>query len=358
MSIDVSIIDDADLSAYGRFVDNHPGGLFYHSLKHRQYLSGILGSARACYLAARRDGHIVAVLPAFIQDLADGRTIINSLPFFGSHGGILMSTGGDDRDAVMMALLDKLMTIAKEEKAISLTLIDNPFMPQNDFYKYYFDMEPSDLRIGQITDLSIMSEDNVADALMQKFHSKTRNMVRKAEKAGFDIEFGADLSAFNTLHEIHVRNMQAINGRAKPHIVFEQIFNVFENEKDYRLYFAKKDGKIAAGLLVLYYKHYCEYYTPVIEPEFRSEQPLSFLIFNAMQDSVARGCHLWNWGGTWLTQDGVHMFKGRWGAQNQPYHYYTRIFDRPYIEAHGQQLIDSGFFYVYPKPKAEERPTT
>lgn len=356
MSYDINIITEADWDAYGTFVDNHPGGLFYHSLKHQKFLAGVLGRVRSFYLVAKQEGRIVAVLPAFIQDLEDGRTIFNSLPFFGSHGGVLVAEDIQDKKTVMSALLDKLMAAAKEENAISLTLIDNPFAPQNDFYKEYFEMEPTDIRIGQVTDLRSAPDEDAAEALMLKFHSKTRNMVRKGEKSGFSVELGEGPDAFKILHQIHVNNMNAIGGRAKPQLVFDQIYNIFENGRDYRIYFAKKDGKIAAGLLVLYYKHYCEYYTPVIDAEFRSDQPLSFLIYRAMQDSLARGCHLWNWGGTWLTQDGVYMFKGRWGANSQPYHYYSRIFDKAYIDAHGARLIDNGFFYVYPKPKAEERP--
>jgi lipid II:glycine glycyltransferase (peptidoglycan interpeptide bridge formation enzyme) len=137
--------------------------------------------------------------------------------------------------------------------------------------------------------------------------------------------------------------MKAINGKEKPFFIFEAIHKIFEINKDYRLYIAEKKGEIAAALLLFYYKDYCEYFTPAINQKFRSEQPLSMLIFYAMQEASLRGCHYWNWGGTWLSQDGVYLFKKRWGAEENLYGYYCMAF---------QQLRHSltpQFYYVYPK---------
>ena len=49
---------------------------------------------------------------------------------------------------------------------------------------------------------------------------------------------------------------------------------------------------------------------------------MSLLIYEAMQEAARRGCRYWNWGGTWLTQDGVYFFKSRWGTEDRPYYYY------------------------------------
>ena len=44
----------------------------------------------------------------------------------------------------------------------------------------------------------------------------------------------------------------------------------------------------------------------MIKDQYRSEQPLSSLIFAAMKDCIEeRGSEIWNWGGT--------LAKSRWG---------------------------------------------
>ena len=60
---------------------------------------------------------------------------------------------------------------------------------------------------------------------------------------------------------------------------------------------------------------------------YRSEQPLSVLIFRAMQDAIKeKGSKHWNWGGTWKSQHGVYRFKSRWGAHDNKYRYHIKTY--------------------------------
>ncbi len=121
---------------------------------------------------------------------------------------------------------------------------------------------------------------------------------------------------------------QPIGGNAKPLSVFRTLYEIFDPKEDYNVYVAQKSDEFTAGLLVFYYKEYCEYFTPVINQKYRSEQPLSLLIFTAMKEAYKRRVKYWNWGGTWPThQEGVYLFKKRWGADERTYNYYTKIFD-------------------------------
>ena len=37
-----------------------------------------------------------------------------------------------------------------------------------------------------------------------------------------------------------------------------------------------------------------------------------------------QGFKLWNWGGTWRSQEGVYRFKNRWGAEDMVYRYFNK----------------------------------
>jgi lipid II:glycine glycyltransferase (peptidoglycan interpeptide bridge formation enzyme) len=78
---------------------------------------------------------------------------------------------------------------------------------------------------------------------------------------------------------------------------------------------------------------------------------MSLLIYQAMQEAAQRGCWHWNWGGTWLTQDGVYRFKNRWGAQSKPYFYYIREYARacPLRNLTAKEILaEYPNFYVLP----------
>ena len=76
---------------------------------------------------------------------------------------------------------------------------------------------------------------------------------------------------------------------------------------------AEYENKVIAALLVFLYNQPAEYYTPVILNEYRPLQPMSGLIYQAMQEAITCGMKWWNWGGTWKSQDGVYRFKKSWG---------------------------------------------
>jgi lipid II:glycine glycyltransferase (peptidoglycan interpeptide bridge formation enzyme) len=119
--------------------------------------------------------------------------------------------------------------------------------------------------------------------------------------------------------------MQMINGTAKPKIMFEKIPEIFQYDLDYRLYIAEYDSKVVAALLIFFFKDQVEYFLPVIHKDFRSYQPLSALIYTAMADSIKdKESKVWNWGGTWATQDTLYRFKKSWNAHDKEYRYHIK----------------------------------
>ena len=258
-----SILSEENETEYVNFLENHPGALFFHSLKYKHFLTVILESSEGMYLLAHSNSELVGVLPIFVKTLDNDRSLINSLPFYGSHGGVLIAEGIENQEEVKKALVDELVGMALEKNAISMTVVDNPAAAQSELYKGLISTEPSDERIGQITNIGV-NMDNLEEELMAVFHSKTRNMVRKGMKSGFEVKRDESLDSIKKIYEIHSQNMEAIGGTEKPLFIFEAIHEIFEAENDYAIYFAEKNGETAAGLLVFYYKEYCEYFTPVI----------------------------------------------------------------------------------------------
>ena len=318
----IELLDLAHEAAYRDLCTADPTSLVYHTLEYRDFLASVLPAAAPRYLLAFEGESLRAALPAFRIDGPHG-VIVNSLPFYGSNGGILSRSGVSE--SALRTLLDGFNDLCLSEQAVMSTIVMNPLRTDQDWVRAHYQPDFLDSRIGQLTRLPEDPGDGtLPDQLMSLFHQKTRNMVRKGIRGGFQVVEGGSDSAFRALHRIHDLNMESIGGLAKSWSVFDAIRTHFTHGRDYRLYMASRDDVVHAALLVLQANKTAEYFTPVVLEESRSDQPLSHLIFQAMQDAVHAGCEYWNWGGTWHSQEGVHRFKSRWGTTDIPYAYLVK----------------------------------
>jgi hypothetical protein len=176
-----------------------------------------------------------------------------------------------------------------------------------------------DVRIGQVTELPAMDSDLELN-LEKLMRQKTRNLVRKSLRQGFNRVCTLDPWAWDFLVDVHTRNLQMIGGNPKPRSHFDALRRTLPAHW-IRLSVACLGERPVAALLLVRYNRTVEYLTPVIEHDARSLQPLSFLIWNEMIDAVHDEFRWWNWGGTWTSQRSLHHFKAGWGARELPYEY-------------------------------------
>ena len=292
---------EADIAA---FVAGHSDGLIYYTPAFRRYLLAVAGGeCRSC--VAFEDGRVAGILPVLVKDGPYG-TVLNSLPFFGSNGGVLAASPG--AESALRAEYDRLATAA----AVA-TWISHPFMdataPRHNL---------TDERIAQWTMLP-------ADgSLPNEIEPSARRNIQKAQAARVIVRETADALPF--LEATHRDNMGAIGGRAKPAAFFSQLTTMTYG-RDWRLHLAEHEGGPVAALLTFAAAKTVEYVMPVVVDRARSLQPTALIIATAMADAAARGFTRWNWGGTWLTQEGVYRFKKKWGASERRYRYFITLAD-------------------------------
>lgn len=331
--------------AYEKFLLEQSNTLFFFTNKYRRLLKEFLKVEDYYFLAIDNESKIIGVLPSFLKRNDTYGHVLNSLPFYGSHGGIIEFSG---KETVKQELLKAFYAFAQTNQCISTTLITSPFETNLDFYHSKSEFTFVDQRIGQLTRLPKNSRSAYED-LFKILHYKTRNMVRKAQNTGLCITTENNESYYKFLIDTHLLNISEIGGIPKPEHFFKLIPKIFEYGTDYKLYTALLGKQTIAALLVFYFNKTVEYFTPVVLKEFRHFQPLSLLIFEVMKDGIKQGYEWWNWGGTWLTQDGVYRFKKRWGTEDKAYFYFTRLFNERILTLSRDQLLkEYPFFYVIP----------
>jgi len=267
--------------------------------------------------------------------------VYNSLPFYGSNGGIIAID-----DEVRNIIVDYYYKLLAEPNVAIGMVSTNPL---SQVKKDILNCDIVEDRNCQVTTISGISS---SDELMTKFHYKTRNMIRKSEKMG--VSFEVDNTAMPFLYNTHRLNMEAIGGIAKPKIFFDNIDKIYKPGVDYKIWVAKLDSKPISAILLFYYKNIIEYYTPVVDAEFRNLQSNSFLIYQAMLDGTLNGYKYWNWGGTWKSQTNLYRFKSRFGAKDHSYKYYINVVNKDVFKSTKSLLLDKySYFFTIPFDKIE-----
>lgn len=320
--------------AYNQFLLAQRSSLFYYSLKYRNFLKDLLGCEEK-YLVAL-DGELIhGILPLMYIEQDRGR-IYNSLPYYGSNGGILANN-----EKAYHELLYTYNAIASGQTTMASTIINNPFVQQKagDLVHNY-----KDYRIGQFT--SLLPTDANRESLMSRIDSSARRNVKKAVTEGVSAEIDCD--QIDRLRQMHQHNFIAIGRIPKTDAFFVAVSRHFAPGSDYEIYVAKKEGIVIAGLLLFYFNQTVEYFTPAVEEPYRSIQPLSLILITAMANAARRGFKWWNWGGTWENQVGVYRFK-KWGALERKYSYYTQLNDPTVLTWSEQEILHTfPYFFIVP----------
>jgi hypothetical protein len=314
------------------FVNAHDEGLIYYMPCFRRLLLSMLDCA-CLYRVAWRGEHVTGVLPLVAQDGPFG-VILNSLPFFGSNGGVLASDA--ESEAALRNEYQRLTAVAG---VIAATWISHPFAESAAVPVHQY----GDERIAQWT---VLPEVARREAVLALIDGSARRNVAKAKRSGVTVRETPD--ALDFLQDVHRRNMQAIGGRAKPAAFFDRLPQAMQFGRDWSLYVAEADGRPIAALLLFYGAKTAEYVMPVVEEDARELQPTATVLATAMTDAVARGMQRWNWGGTWLTQENVYRFKRKWGAKEKRYHYFITLNDVSLLTHSAAELVDAypNFFTV------------
>jgi hypothetical protein len=327
--MNIELLQSECAEEYDQFLLGHYYSLFYYSSKYKDFLKLLLGCEEE-YLLAREGANIRGILPLMYTQENEGR-VYNSLPYYGSNGGIIA-----DEAKAYCELVAAYNTITRSEMTLSVSTMGNPFAKQVEAKWKFQPIRNSseirynyiDYRIGQFTNISI--RDTHWNEILLRIDSSARRNVKKALREGVTVEI--DHTQMERLRQMHQENLCRSGGLPKSDKFFALVPRHFVSGQDFDLYVAKKDGLVIAGLLIFYFNQTVEYFTPAIDNEYRSVQPLSLILITAMAEASRRGFAWWNWGATGAHQTGVYRFKRKWGAMEKKYYYYTQLNDSSLLD--------------------------
>jgi FemAB-related protein (PEP-CTERM system-associated) len=283
---------------WDRFVLASPFGTFFHLSGWKTVVEKVLGRRTFCFVARDERG-IRGVFPiSWVRSRIFGDCLVSSP--LAVYGGIC----ADDGDAYT-SLLKAGQDLANRlgVKYLEMRNRTEPFpsdLPGRDLYVTF----TQDLSAGP-------------DKLMQALPRDTRYAVRKSIKAG--LEWTEDVS-LGEFYEIYAQSVHRLGTPVFSKKLFEVLRGVFP--RHCKLFGVRKDKKVIAAVLCLYFRDQVLPYYAGALPEFYKDSPNNFMYWSLIAQSCAEGYKLFDFGRS-KRGTGSFQFKSAWSMETAelPYRY-------------------------------------
>lgn len=281
------------------FVRAQPDWTSFHLFEWKGVLAREFGH-ECPFLCARDDeGQLVGVLPLVrVRSRLFGHFLM-SMPFV-NYGGPLGSEGA----------IQALATAAAEMSASSgvqlLELRSRSMLP--------VDLEVSHRKITVLLDLP-----DSAEALRRHIGSKLRSQVKRAEKEGVSVRFGAD--QVDPFFEVFSRHMRDLGTPTLPRSFFRHLATAFASDVWFGCAWLG-DTPIAAGAGF----HWRDEFEMTWASSLREHNRISpnmLLYWAFMARSIDCGARIFNFGRC-SENSGTHRFKRQWGSRDEKLWWYQR----------------------------------
>ena len=274
------------------------GWTHFHHYGWKRVMESVLGH-ECRYLAARdRAGHLIGILPlVHVRSLAFGRYLM-SMPFV-NYGGPVGS------DEAIRSLVDEARAVAAGDRAKLLELRSAIELP--------ITLPVSHRKVTVVLPLP----PGDPDAAWKGLGTKLRAQVKRPEKEGVAVRFGADqVDAFFAVFSRHMRDLGT---PTQPRALFRAIAEAFGDDVWFGCAYLE-DRPIAAGCGFRWGGEFEMTWASALI-EFNRTAPNMALYWAFIRRAAETGLHRFNFGRC-TPGSGTHRFKRQWGAVDEPLWWY------------------------------------
>ena len=302
MAVIISI--EAARSEWDAFVAAHPEATAYHAWDWRDVFGPVFGH-EPIYLAARRAGRIVGVLPlvAFRSRLFG--QFFCSLPFV-NYGGVLATTP----DAAT-PLVAEATRLARERGATHVEL-------------RHIARQLPDAPVKQHKVTMLLALQETAEAQWTALDNKVRNMIRKAEKSELTSESGG-LELLDAFYAVFSVNMRDLGTPVYPKRFFAAVLKA--SGPAAQLHVVRHKGTPVAGSMTIAHANRVEVPWASALREARAMNPNMLLYWHMLREVIAQGGRVFDFGRS-TPGEGTFLFKKQWKAEPVPLHWEYALISR------------------------------
>jgi len=286
--ISVRLATESDSLAWDTYLSESE----FSTIAHRWGWSKVLASSfgvKPFYIITEQNGVIVGILPtALMKSILFGKFLI-SLPWL-DYGGPIANDHG-----------------------IVRRLVDSAIMTANENDCSFLEMRAVRHRLSDLTEKANKVEFRLdlrcgEESLWKSFDSNVRNQVRKAEKNGLSVKFGAK-ELLDSFYAVFSLNMRDLGTPVWPKKLFAEIFRNFPNETEIAI--VSHQNKCIAAALLLHYRNYSIVPSASADRRFLKFCPNNILYWEIIKHCLSRGSIVFDFGRS-SEGAGTYHFKKQW----------------------------------------------
>jgi len=289
------------------FVEGHPESRYFQLVGYKNALEETYGY-KSKYLLARRNGEVVAVLPAFIFNGRLGRSRLISSPF-AEYGGLL---GDHLAEEDVKDISSRLRGMMQEESIAYLEIhaglgVSSPHMKtafvEKQMYHYAV--------------LKLLSADEMWKNVIDY---QVRKAVNKAEKAGLtSYQESTEEAIRRKFYPLYLISMKRLGTPPHPQSLF---LNYAKHLSDnLKIFFVDTpDGKTISGLMGFALNKRVHIVHIASDPEYWGKRPNDLAHWEFVKWASENQYELFDF--SVVRYEGQARYKKKWGVQLYDYSYY------------------------------------
>ena len=327
----IVVSSDIGQAEWDAFVTTHPEATGYHLWAWRRVFEQAFGH-ETCYLAARRDGDVVGVLPLVaFRSWLFGRFMV-SLPFV-NYGGVLTSdlhvtsdVAADlhtdvatDLQTDVAAGLQTDVAAGLQTRGIAAALISAATQAASERGCQHLELRHTsrllpDLPVKQHKVAMTLALETDATRAWERLDRKVRNQVRKAQKSELvSAVGGAEL--LDEFYQIFAVNMRDLGTPVYGRAFFERVLHEFPEAA--RVHVVRKGATPVAAGLTFAHRRTIEVPWASSLKAYRALCPNNLLYWSIIEHAIGAGVETLDFGRS-TPDEGTYEFKRQWGALPSP----------------------------------------
>lgn len=322
----IAHIDRLENEAWDQFVENHPAGSIY---QHSRWISLIQNTYgyRFYGLACYDDGdRLEGILPLFrVSSRWTGKRLV-SLPFSPLAGPLCREPGA------LPPMIAECKRIAHDQGIDHVqlrcstedTILNNMDFRKNVYYRIHvLDLAPE---IGE---------------LYNGLHKNCiQRPIRKSLNNGLRLRFGESEEDLKVFYRLQVMTRKKHGVPPQPYRYFKEMWDQLHPMNLMRLSIADYRDRSVAGIILLRFGDTVIYQNGASDNAYLALKPNHFLLWKAIEQAKSDGYRWFNFGTSTPHDDGLIMFKRRWGTAEHslPYYYFPHT-------AGNRKSLESSFKY-------------
>ena len=308
----VSIIDPTSDSRWGEFVAKHRHSTIFHTSAWARVIQEAYGFLPRYYVLEREAGEFIAAIPFFHirSKLTGNRTVC--LPFSDYCYPLVDNTTD----------ISLLLSLSKKE-------VDEGAASYLEVRGWQNTVNPTQLglTIRDYHVLYLLDLEPGVDILKERLHHSVRRGIHQALQRGVTVRLTRTENDLDHFYKLNIATRKKLGVLPQPHTFFEALHRHMISQNLGFIMLAEWGGKVIAGILFLTHNDTIYYKFNASDENHLQKRPNHLAIWEGIRYACANGYKHFDFGRCTPEEEGLRIFKSRWGAKevDLPYYYYPRV---------------------------------